>query len=137
MNGLINKNPLTSGGLLGLKLGGGLGIAPYGVRHSGLGAKGNGFFGPIPAMMLDHVGGFSLDSTPVATEYSMEGNIRGKNVEFPSIVPTLDRQQLNQVLQGNVSDDVYQKALAHAIMRLDKGLSPFASPNEFRYPLPK
>jgi hypothetical protein len=114
-------------GILGLSADyGGLGLAPYGLRHSGLAAKGKGFFGPVPSN-----GG-------VSTEISSEAMLNGKPVEFPLMVPSLSAPQLLGLLQGQQPpDDVYKKAIEHALMRMNLGLSPFAQPNEFRYPLPK
>lgn len=116
---LAQQAPQSSrslGGLLGLKMapGNGMGIAPYGIRHDGTGAKGKGFLGLLPT-----------PDGSVATEYSMEGDVGGRNMEFPSIVPTLSSAELQGVLSGNISDDVYRKALAHALMRVNSGQSPF------------
>lgn len=111
-------------GLLGLKPapGNGLGIAPYGVRHDGSGAKGKGYFG--------------LLQTPQghqATEYSVGTNINGKPMEIPSIVPGLSGDQLKTILGGGMSDDIFNQAMQHAIMRMKAGLSPFAGNTELRY----
>lgn len=101
----------------------GTGLAPYGIRHSGLGAKGKGFFG----MLATPSGDFS-------TEISAETGIG----EFPLLVPTLTRQEIDHLLSGkSPTDNIYMKAEDFARQRIQKGLSPFAMPNELRYPLPK
>lgn len=103
------------------------GLAPYGMRHSGEGVKGKGYFG-----MLPHASGGT------STEISSEADIYGKNTEHPLIVPTLNSVELQHLLAGNdPTDEIYRKAQEHAISRIDKGLSPFAQPNELRYPVPK
>jgi hypothetical protein len=103
------------------------GLAPYGIRHSGEGVKGKGYFG-----MLPHASGGT------STEISTESDIYGKNTEHPLIVPTLNAGELQHLLAGNQpTDEIYRKAQEHAVSRIDKGLSPFAQPNELRYPVPK
>jgi hypothetical protein len=103
------------------------GLAPYGVRHSGEGAKGKGYFG-----MLPHEGG------SYSSELSSEATINGKNVEHPLLVPTLNAGELQHLLAGNdPTPDIYRKAQEHAAARLEQGKSPFAQPDELRYPTPK
>ena len=98
------------------------GLAPFGLRNSGDSAKGKGFFG----MLQRPDGGFS-------SELSAENGAG----EFPLIVPTLTREELNQLLSGAPPTDViYRKAQAHAAERMQKGLNPFAQDNELRYPMP-
>jgi hypothetical protein len=103
------------------------GLAPYGIRHSGDGAKGLGFFGAVP-----HAGG------GYSTEISTEFDHNGRTVEAPLMVPTLSAQELRGLLSGaDPGDSVYEKAMAHAVMRLQMGLSPFAGPTDLRWPMPK
>ena len=98
------------------------GLASLGLRHSGDSAKGKGFFG----MLQRPDGGFS-------SELSAENDIG----EFPLIVPTLSREELNHLLSGAPPTDmIYRKAQDHAAARIQKGMSPFAQDNELRYPLP-
>ena len=101
----------------------GLGSLGALLRHDGSGVKGKGFLGEL--------------ATPrgeTATEYSIGVDINGSPMEIPSIVPTLNPQELQSVLGGNISDDVHRKALAHALMRINQGKSPFASANDSRLP---
>ena len=98
------------------------GLAPYGLRHSGIAPKGLGFFGAIP----NPRGGIS-------TELSAESD----GLEYPLIVPTLSKEELNGVLSGQPSTEALAKALSHAISRRKQGLSPFAGPTDLRWPRPE
>ena len=105
----------------------GQGVAPRGIRHSGEGVKGKGYFGDLPQAE----GGIS-------TELSAESEINGKVIEYPLLVPTLTASELKYLLSGNQpTEEIYTKAMQHAVERISKGLSPFAQPNELRYPLPQ
>ncbi len=126
---LVNSTP-ASGGLLGRGIypsemyGGenGGGVAPYGIRHSGEGAKGNGYFGPLKS------------TYGMSTEISTEDN----SGEYPLMVPTLSKAELDSLLRGeDPSDLIYKKARDHADKRRAAGKNPFASSWEIRYPLPK
>ena len=98
------------------------GMAPYGIRHSGEGFKGKGYFGELP----------SKDGM-VSTEISTESDIG----EHPLLVPTLTRKEIQHLLSGEEpTEDIYRKAEEHAIKREKSGKSKFASPTELRYPLP-
>ena len=102
------------------------GLAPFGQRHSGEGVKGKGYFG-----MLPHAGG------SFSSELSSETDINGKNTEHPLIVPTLNASELQHLLSGNdPTPEIYKKAQDYAAQRIDQGKSPFAQPNELRYPVP-
>ena len=96
------------------------GLAPYGVRHSGEGVKAKGYFGLLPHLE----GGMS-------TEISSEDN-KG---EFPLLVPTLTKSEVNLLLSGKEpTDEIYQKAIQWAEFRRSQGLSPFAGQTELRIP---
>ena len=102
------------------------GLAPYGLRHTGDSAKGKGYFG-----MLPHAGG------SFSTEISSESDINGKNTEYPLLVPTLNATELQHLLSGNdPTSEIYKKAEDYATQRIKLGKSPFAQPNELRYPTP-
>ena len=95
-------------------------VAPdYGKRPDGT-SKGNGYFGPLK--MQD-------GSNNVATEMSIGVNFDGKEVQIPSIVPTLNEEQKQYLLKGgspNDRPDIIQAAVDHAKDRLSKGASPYA-----------
>jgi hypothetical protein len=100
------------------------GLAPYGIRHSGEGAKGKGYFGLLPTASGD---GHS-------TELSVESDRAG---EHPLLVPTLTREEINYLLAGGKpTDSMYEKAERYALERKIVGKSPFAGPTELRRPLP-
>lgn len=119
---------LNKGGGLGLKKDSTEeGLAPYGLRNSGEGAKGKGYLGALPTKE----GG-------VATEISSEFEYKGKNVEHPLIVPTLNKAEIDHLLSGKEpTDAIYSKAQAFAKKRIDEGKSTFAEPTEIRYPMPE
>jgi hypothetical protein len=118
---------LNKGGGLGLRIDSTeVGIAPYGLRNSGEGVKGKGYFGALP----NKEGG-------VSTEITSEFEYKGKNVEHPLIVPTLNKAELDHLLSGKKpTDAIYSKAEAFAKKRIDEGKSVFAEPTELHYPMP-
>jgi hypothetical protein len=88
--------------------------------------KGTGFLGPLPIRMPD-------GSSSVATEYSIGVNIDGRDLLIPTLVPTLtadqQRQMVEDIIPNNkkVPQDIVNTATQHALMRMRKGLSPFAN----------
>jgi hypothetical protein len=129
MNKIQQLTPkLNKGGALGLKKDSTQGgLAPYGVRHSGEGVKGKGYFG-----------GLQTKEGNVATEMSSEFEYKGKNVEHPLIVPTLNKAELDHLLSGKQpTEAIYSKAQAFAKKRIDEGKGTFAEPTEIRYPVPE
>ena len=99
------------------------GVAPFGIRHSGEGVKGRGWFGVLP----NQEGGIS-------TEISAESN----GHEYPLIMPSLTKEQLNLLLSGEKpTPEIYKAAEDWANLRRGKGQSPFASPSDLRFALPK
>lgn len=91
----------------------------YGKRADGT-PKGSGFFGELPG-----------PDGSVSTEVSIGIEIDGKEVEIPTLVPTLSQEEINAVLKGGqIPDSVIQKAIAHAKMRMSQGKSPFAGEDE-------
>ena len=99
------------------------GVAPFGIRHSGEGVKGRGWFGVLP----NQEGGIS-------TEISAESN----GHEYPLITPSLTKEQLNLLLSGEKpTPEIYKAAEDWANLRRGKGQSPFASPSDLRFALPK
>ena len=109
------------------------GIAPYGMRHLENGqnitegtVKGKGYFGEIPA----NRGG-------AMTELSSAYDQDGKLVSHPLIVPTLNKQEVDLLKMGlEPTLEIYKKAQDYAQQRIAAGQSPFASPQELRYPIP-
>ena len=77
------------------KTDGGAPAPDYGMRHNpGDGKKGNGFLGPIPTKD----GG-------VMTEASVGISIDGKEIDVPTLVPTLSKEEVKWMADGgNVTD---------------------------------
>ena len=108
---------LLTDGFLNESMGG---LAPYGLRHRGDSAKGRGFFGPLKA------------KDGVSTEISSEDDIG----EFPLMVPTLTKDEVNHLLSGEEpTDSIYEKAISWANFRRDKGLNPFKESGEMTIPV--
>jgi len=98
------------------------GIAPFGIRHAGDSAKGKGYFG-----YLDTPQGH------VMTEFSSED----EKGEYPLVVPTLTKKELEKLRSEGVTPEIEDKAHSWAETRRKAGKSPFAQPNELRMPVPK
>jgi hypothetical protein len=94
----------------------------YGRRPDGT-PKGKGFFGEL-----------ARPDKSVSTEISIGVPIGGKETLIPSMVPTLNKAELDELLslpEGKIpSLAIRRKAQAHAEERMKKGLSPFASTDE-------
>jgi hypothetical protein len=92
------------------------------MRHSGEGVKGSGYFGYLPA------------SDGYATEMSAEN----EGGEFPLLVPTLSKEEIEHLLAGNSpTDEIFRKAVEHAERRKKEGKSPYADPTGLKHPVPK
>jgi len=105
----------------------------YGLRHASDQPKADGYFGKIPIP----------GTNTVATEYSLDVDINGKPVQIPSIVPTLTAAELDHVKQViasegklQLTEQVVQKAVDHAIKRMNAGQSPFWAMPEKQVSLP-
>lgn len=84
--------------------------------------KDNGFLGQVK--MKDGSG-------RVASEISIGVEFDGKETEIPSIVPTLNKQEIDYLLKGNKpTDAIVEKATEYAKGRISKGQSPFYSSTE-------
>lgn len=79
--------------------------------------KGAGFLGPLQ---------YKGPGGGTSTELSIGVNLGGKEMEIPSLVPTLSPQEINQLLRGGMmSDVIVQKAVEHARQRMQQGLPVF------------
>jgi len=88
----------------------------YGKRVDGT-EKGTGWLGELK--MKD-------GSNRVMTELSLGFDVNGKEVEMPSIVPTLTDAEVNYLLEGNKpTREIMQKAFHHGMDRIKNGKSPF------------
>ena len=109
------------------------GLAPYGMRHLEPGqditqgaVKGKGYFGEIP---MNQGGAMTEQSSA----YGQDGNL----VSHPLLVPTLNKQEIDLLGMGlEPTPEIYKKAQDYAQQRIGAGQSPFATPQELRYPVP-
>jgi|TARA_R110000744_G_C18860894_1_gene503958 hypothetical protein len=107
----------------------------YGSRHTPeQGMKGEGYFGSVP-----DAGGRPM------TEYSVGGEVYGQPLEYPSLVPTLNAEEVQMIqrgenhfpnVRGGINESIEMKAKKHAMDRLRQGRSPYADEGE-KYNLPK
>lgn len=89
-------------------------VPEYRKRPDGT-MKGPGFLGPL-----------THSSGKTATELSIGVNVNGKEMLIPSIVPTLDKNEINYLLGGGKpTKGIIDKAVQHALERQKGGLSPF------------
>lgn len=101
---------------------------PEDLRPDGT-LKGNGWLGKLP---LNLPGG----KKGVATEYSVGVQIGGKEMDIPSLVPTLSKDEVDLMVNDiipnhkNVPDSIVQKAVDFAKGRIAQGKSPFAENSE-------
>tara|TARA_R110000822_G_scaffold57697_1_gene144805 strand:- start:228 stop:620 length:393 start_codon:yes stop_codon:yes gene_type:complete len=104
-----------------------------GVRHLEQGQdmsqgtlKGKGYFGEIP-----------VNQGGAMTEFSSAYEQDGKMVSHPLLVPTLNKQEIDLLRMGiKPTPEIYKKAQDYAQQRIAAGQSPFATPQELRYPMP-
>ena len=88
----------------------------YGLRVDETSKK-EGFLGEIP-----------MNDGRVMTEHSVGVGIDGKETLIPSIVPTLTKDEIDFMAAGGdprTNDDIMNKAVQHAIDRMQRGRSPF------------
>jgi len=68
----------------------------------------------------------------VSSELSIGVEIDGKEVEMPTLVPTLNQQEVDWLMANpnfqshELPKSIHDKAVQHAMMRMQQGLSPFA-----------
>jgi hypothetical protein len=88
--------------------------------------KGKGYFGEIP-----------VNQGGAMTEFSSAYEQDGKLVSHPLLVPTLNKQEIDLLGMGlEPTPEIYKKAQDYAQKRIGAGQSPFATPQELRYPMP-
>ena len=72
------------------------------------------------------------------TELSSAYEQDGKLVSHPLIVPTLTKEEIDLLGMGlKPTPEIYKKAQDYAQQRIAAGQSPFATPQELRYPMPR
>jgi hypothetical protein len=66
----------------------------------------------------------------------LAGEIEG--IHFPLLVPTLTKEEINHLLSGKpATDQIWDKAYAHALMRGQGGKDPFATMYDKRHKVPE
>ena len=91
----------------------------YGPRQDGT-PKYTGFLGPLKNKRGE-----------VMTEYSIGVELDGKEVEIPTLVPTLSKSEISTILNtGKITKSIEKKAVLHAIDRMRVGKSPFYGPDD-------
>ena len=96
----------------------------YGQRYNSTQQKGLGFLGPL-----------KMPNGGTTSEFSIGVNIGGKEVEIPTFVPTLTKDEVQQLIGvatngGKVPAAIVRKAITHATQRITAGQDPFAGPGE-------
>ncbi len=100
---------------------------PSMYRSDGSKKSARGFLGPVK----NNVEGGTM------TEVSVGMEINGKEMEVPTMVPTLTKKEIetlaNMKLEGNaknIPESIIMKAKQHALQRIEQGLSPFYQDGE-------
>lgn len=78
------------------------------------------------------LGEIELPDGTVMTEKSISVDIDGKETLIPSIVPT-NKKFLKDIAQNNMTKQITDNAINHAMKRIKQGKSPFAEPGEFQF----
>jgi len=106
-------------------------LAPFGLRHSNSlfdqpEIKGRGYMGVMPTSVGEPM-----------TELSSSFELNGQTIQHPLVVPTLSAQEIKLLrMGGRPTPEIYQKAQQFALRRIQQGLSPFATPQDLRMPVP-
>ena len=98
-------------------------------RRDGSIKSAQGFLGPVK----------NLETGKTMTELSIDLEIGGKNVQIPTMVPTLTSEEIeilqSQNWEGRAKElprSIVRKAVDHARKRMDAGLNPFYQDDEGR-----
>lgn len=93
---------------------------PKTMKEMGKRKKGLGYFGEL-----------KRPDGMISTELSVGVNIDGKEIQIPSLVPTLTQKEINYLLGGNEpTKQIINKAVEHAKKRIAAGKNPFAQTGE-------
>jgi len=80
---------------------------------------------------LGYFGELKRPDGMISTELSVGVNIDGKEIEIPSLVPTLTKNEIDYLLKGNKpTKQILDKAVKHAMKRIKEGQNPFAQKGE-------
>lgn len=78
------------------------------------------------------LGMIELPDGTVMTEKSISVDIDGKETLIPAIVPS-NKKFLKDIAQKNITKQIRDNAVNHAMKRMKQGKSPFAEPGEFQF----
>jgi hypothetical protein len=74
----------------------------------------------------------------ISTELSVGVTLDGKEMEIPTMVPTLSRDEIDYLLSGaKPTREIIDKAVEHAKKRMKEGKSPFKEWDEVQGPGPE
>jgi hypothetical protein len=86
---------------------------------------------------VGYLGQLKTPSGKIVTEYSVGVPVMGKQMDIPTIVPGLSKQEVDYIIQkaesglpigkDSLGNAIVKKATIHAEQRIKKGLSPFYS----------
>jgi hypothetical protein len=86
------------------------------LKSGDYGKKGSGYFGEL-----------KRPDGKISTELSIGVNLDGKEMEIPTLVPTLSQDEVQSLLSGKFPNEkIIQKAVEHAKQRMSSGKSPYA-----------
>lgn len=100
-------------------------VNPAGVDRTSWEPRGDG-----TAKGLGFLGLLKTPDGRVASEYTIGVPINGKETDIPTLVPTLTRPEVEQVLKGQVTPAIRQKAETWALDRVKSGKPVFATDEE-------
>lgn len=67
----------------------------------------------------------------VMTELAITVDFDGKEIDIPTVIPTLTKKELDHLLSGGKpTKEIIDKAIKHAIQRRKQGKSPFIEEDE-------
>jgi len=104
---------------------------PYGARPKSFNTQS---FGKRADGSQKGLGFFGILARPdgkISSELSIGVNMDGKEIAIPSLVPTLNKDEINYLLKGGKpTPEIVRKAVMHARQRMSNGQSPFAQKGE-------
>lgn len=110
----------------------GMGIAPFGVRYS------ESVKDQFEPKRLGYFGGIPSKEGKTMTELSSAFELDGKLIRHPLVVPTLTAEEISLLQSGaEPTQNIYDKAQAFAMSRIQKGQDPFATTHDVRFPIPE
>ena len=100
------------------------------MRNDGVTRKGNGYLGVLRTAD-------GMDVSEITTS-SSDVTVNGKEIDFPTLVPTLSKEEVDLLLNDILPNDkplptpILKKAIDHARMRIKAGKSVFAETGEYK-----